>query len=77
MVHHPGQSPHPEFLNKTGDAITGYEHTLALQETATGPREEFANSNLEMARLQVKAGDPVSALATLERGAVPVASLVT
>jgi hypothetical protein len=62
-------SRYPDFLNKTGDAITEYEHTIALQESAKEPRKEFPNSYLEMARLQVKIGDPGSALSTLERGA--------
>lgn len=62
-------SRYPEFLNKTGDAITEYERTLDLQEAAPQSRKEFADSYLEMARLQIKTGDPGSALSTLERGA--------
>lgn len=62
-------SRYPDFLNKTGDAITEYEHTLDIQEASPQPRKEFADSYLEMARLQVKTGDPGSALSTLERGA--------
>ncbi|MES2438805.1 MAG: sigma-70 family RNA polymerase sigma factor [Verrucomicrobiota bacterium] len=62
-------SRYPEFLNKTGDAITEYEQTLALQEAAPKPSKEYANSYLEMARLQIKIGDPGSALSTLQRGA--------
>lgn len=62
-------SRYPDFLNKTSDAITEYEHTIAIQEAAPQPRKEFANSYLEMARLQMKTGDPGSALSTLERGA--------
>lgn len=62
-------SRYPDFLNKTGAAISEYEKTLSLQESAAEPRKEFANSYLEMARLQVKTGDPGSALSTLERGA--------
>jgi RNA polymerase sigma factor (sigma-70 family) len=62
-------SRYPEFLNKTSDAITEYEQTLALQEAAPKPSTEYANSYLEMSRLQIKVGDPVSALSTLQRGA--------
>lgn len=72
-------SRYPDFLNKTGDAIAEYERTLAIQEAAPVPREDFAESYLEMARLQVKTGDPVSALSTLERGATahPDNALIT
>lgn len=62
-------SRYPDFLNKTGDAISAYENTLALQEAAPQPHKEYANSYLELARLQVKIGDPGSALSTLQRGA--------
>ena len=62
-------SRYPDFLNKTGDAITEYGHTLDIQEAAPQSRKEFANSYLEMARLQMKTGDAASALSTLERGA--------
>jgi len=62
-------SRYPDFLNKTGAAISEYEKTIAIQESSAQPRKEFANSYLEMARLQVKTGDPASALSTLERGA--------
>jgi hypothetical protein len=62
-------SRYPEFLNKTNDAIAEYETTLALQEAAPEPRKGFADSYLEMARLQMRTGDSGSALSTLERGA--------
>ncbi|MEZ5323842.1 MAG: hypothetical protein R3F19_02065 [Verrucomicrobiales bacterium] len=61
-------SQYPDFLNKTGEAIAEYEKVLTIQEAAPEPREGFANSYLEMARLQLKNGDPASALSTLERG---------
>lgn len=62
-------SRYPDFLNKSSDAIAEYERTLTLQEAAPSSNKEFANSYLEMARLQLKTGNPGNALATLERGA--------
>ncbi|RYD19094.1 MAG: sigma-70 family RNA polymerase sigma factor [Verrucomicrobiaceae bacterium] len=62
-------SRYPEFLNKTSDAISAYENTLTLQESSPQPRKEYADSYLELARLQVRIGDPGSALSTLQRGA--------
>ena len=62
-------SQYPDFLNKTGEAITEYEKALAIQEAADEPRSRFANSYLELSKLHLKNGDPSNALATLEKGA--------
>lgn len=61
-------SQYPDFLNKTGEAIKDYETTIAIQEKISEPRDGFADSYLQLARLHIKNGDPASARATLEQG---------
>lgn len=61
-------SQYPDFLNKTGAAISEYEKAIALQESASESRSGFAKSYLELAKLHLKNGDPSNALATLENG---------
>ncbi|NCF88803.1 MAG: hypothetical protein GWQ08_25325 [Verrucomicrobiaceae bacterium] len=61
-------SQYPDFLNKTGAAITEYEKTLAIQEAAAEPRSRFASSYLDLAKLHLKNGDPNRSLSTLEKG---------
>jgi len=60
-------SMYPDFLNKTGEAITEYEKLLTIQREQE-PQPQHARSYLELHRLYQKRGDPVNALDVLEEG---------
>jgi tetratricopeptide (TPR) repeat protein len=60
-------SMYPDFLNKTDDAIAGFEQTLRIQERAQ-PKSQHAKTYVQLARMHGKKGNTNKAREVLELG---------
>lgn len=60
-------SMYPDFLNKTDDAIAGFERALKVQERAQ-PRPQHAKTYVQLARMHKKKGNTKKAREVLKLG---------
>ncbi len=60
-------SMYPDFLNKTDDAIAGFEQTLKIQERVQ-PKSQHAKTYVQLARMHGKKGNTKKAREVLELG---------
>ena len=60
-------SMYPDFLNKTDDAIQGFERALAIQQRVQ-PKPQHAKTYVQLARMHKKKGNAKKAREVLELG---------